>query len=53
MTDSATRDLAVKGCPYTPKERYIFFEFELEECMTNTYEDGAPNTRNWKEKSLV
>jgi len=51
VTDSATRDLAVRGCPYTPKERYICFEFELEECMTNTYVDGVPKTRKWKGNS--
>ena len=51
VTDSATRDFAVKGCPYTPNDRYICFEFKLEECMTNTYVDGVPNTRRWKEGS--
>ena len=51
VTDSATRDFAVKGCPYTPNDRYICFEFKLEECMTNTYADGVPNTRRWKEGS--
>lgn len=50
VTSATTRDLAVKGCPYSPKERYICFEFELEECMINTYVDGLPNTRHWKEK---
>jgi uncharacterized pyridoxamine 5'-phosphate oxidase family protein len=51
VTDLATRELAVKGCPYTPNDRYICFEFKLEECMTNTYADGVPNTRRWKEGS--
>ena len=51
VTDSTTRELAVKGCPYTPKDRYICFEFKIEECMTNTYVDGVPNTKRWKEKS--
>ena len=50
VTDQTTRDLAVRGCPYNPKERYICFEFKLEECMTNTYEDDAPNTKHWKKK---
>jgi Pyridoxamine 5'-phosphate oxidase len=53
VADPATRDLAVKGCPYSPKDRYICFEFKLEECMTNTYVDGVPNTRHWMEKSRV
>jgi len=50
VTDPATRELAVKGCPYTPKGRYICFEFKLEECITNTYLDGVPQTGGWREK---
>jgi hypothetical protein len=50
VADSATRGLAVEGCPYSPKDRYICFEFKLEECMTNTYVGGGPNTRHWKEE---
>jgi hypothetical protein len=49
VTDSASRKLAVKGCPYTPNDRYICFEFKLEECMANTYVDGVPHIRHWKE----
>ena len=50
MTDPAIRDWAVRECPYTPKDRYIYFEFKPNECMTNTYVDGVPNTRHWKEE---
>ncbi|HXZ89864.1 MAG TPA: pyridoxamine 5'-phosphate oxidase family protein [Candidatus Dormibacteraeota bacterium] len=50
VTDPATRELAIKGCPYSPKGRYICFEFKLEECITNTYVDGVPQTGRWKEK---
>jgi hypothetical protein len=50
VTDPTTRGLAVKGCPYSPMDRYICFEFKVEECMTNTYVDGVPNIRHWKEK---
>ena len=50
VTDPATRKLAVKGCPYTPKGRYICFEFKLEGCITNTYVDGVPQIGRWKEK---
>lgn len=49
VTDSATRELAGKGCPFTPKDRYVCYEFKLEECMTNTYVAGVPNTMHWKE----
>jgi hypothetical protein len=50
VTDPALRGLAVKGCPYTPKDRYVCFEFKLEECLTNTYSGGLPSTKRWKEK---
>ena len=51
VTDPSTRSLAVKGCPYTPQARYICFEFKIEECITNTYVDGAPNAKHWREGS--
>jgi hypothetical protein len=51
VTDLATRSSAVKGCPYSPKGRYICFEFKIEECMINTYVDGVPNTKQWQERS--
>ena len=47
VSEPIMRDLAVKGCPYSPKERYICFEFKLEECMTNAHANGVPNTRRW------
>ena len=50
LVDRAERDLAVKGCPYSPQDRYVCYEFKLEECMTNTYVDGAPNTKHWRER---
>jgi hypothetical protein len=53
VTDAATRGLAVKGCPYTPKDRCICFEFKLEECITNTYVDGIPNANHWKEVTSI
>jgi hypothetical protein len=43
VTEPVMRDLAVKGCPYSPKDRYICFEFKLEECITNAYAEGVPN----------
>ena len=51
VTDQGARDLAVKGCPYRPKERYVCYEFKLEECMTNTYANGVPNTKHWRGRS--
>ena len=52
VTDPDTRQLAVEGCPYRPKGRYICFEFKLEECLTNTYKDDVPNPRRWRDKTL-
>ena len=48
VSDPVLREVAVQGCPYEPKERYVCFEFMLEECMTNVYEAGRPNIRRWK-----
>jgi hypothetical protein len=47
----ATRSLAVSGCPYKPAERYILFEFQIEECFVNRYVGGKPNYARWKEPS--
>ena len=53
VTDQVTRDLAVKGCPYRPQDRYVCYEFKLEECMTNAYVNGAPNPTHWRERSAA
>lgn len=47
--DLSLRELAVKGCPYTPAERYILFEFFIEECFMNHYVNGEPQFARWKE----
>jgi len=51
VTDPTTRNLAAKGCPYTPKDRYACYEFKLEECLINTYVDGVPKIRRWWDKA--
>ena len=51
VEDRALRDAAVKGCPYTPAERYILFEFFVEECFTARYDDGEPQYARWKEST--
>jgi Pyridoxamine 5'-phosphate oxidase len=53
VTDPGIRSLAVAGCPYTPAERYICFEFFVEECMTNHYVDGKPQFAHWPESIAV
>lgn len=49
VSDSSMRKVAVKGCPYTPAERYLLFEFYVEECFANHYVGGAPQFSRWKE----
>jgi hypothetical protein len=51
LTDSATRDAAIRASPYKPKDRYILFEFKVNSCLTNYYTDGTPNVKRWKEDS--
>jgi len=51
VEDADGRAMAVAGCPYTPAERYICFEFQVEECLTTHYIDGKPQYHRWKESS--
>ena len=51
VEDSKVRALAVKGCPYTVQDRYVCFEFSVEECLTNHYVDGKPQLARWKNPS--
>lgn len=51
VTDPETLGAALRGCPYTPKERYICFEFLIQECFTNHYVDGVPHYSRWKASS--
>ena len=51
LNDPQMRALAVKGCPYTPAERYVCFEFLIEECFTQHYANGNSNPQRWKEPS--
>ncbi len=51
LTDLACRDMAVQSCPYEPKDRYILFEFKIENCLTNNYANGVSNVSRWKENS--
>ncbi|MCL4519103.1 MAG: pyridoxamine 5'-phosphate oxidase family protein [Thaumarchaeota archaeon] len=49
VTDQPLRIVAVQGCPYQPRERYLCFEFMLERCLTNEYVDRNPTVRHWNE----
>ncbi len=49
LTDDASREAAVRSCPYKPNDRYILFEFKIDRCLTNYYADGLPHASSWKE----
>jgi hypothetical protein len=48
VEDSNTRELAAQGCPFKPADRYVLFEFSIEECLTNHYVGGKPQFSRWK-----
>ncbi len=49
VEDPETRVVAAKGCPYTPADRYVLFEFLVEECFVNHYVGGSPSYSRWSE----
>ena len=48
ITDPKLRALAVRLCSYTPKDRYVLFEFDVESVASTIYPDGKPVYRSWK-----
>ena len=48
LTDPESREDAVAACPYEPRDRYILFEFKINSCLVNRYENGNPNAKRWK-----
>ena len=42
------RALAVRLATYTPAERYVLFEFDIETARSTTYPDDGPVRRQWK-----
>jgi hypothetical protein len=48
VDDPALRLLAVKHSSYTPADRYVLFEFDIESAASTTYSDGKPIRRTWK-----
>jgi Pyridoxamine 5'-phosphate oxidase len=49
VADPAVRKIATSGCPYSPQDRYLCFEFLVESCLTTHYVDGSPQSARWKE----
>lgn len=48
IDDAELRAMAVRYCSYTPRERYVLFEFEIETAASTTYPDGKPVHQSWK-----
>jgi hypothetical protein len=48
VEDPELRALAVKWCTYSPAERYILFEFEIETAASTIYPDDQPKRQSWK-----
>jgi hypothetical protein len=51
VRDPSVRSLAEAGCPYNPAERYVCFEFLIEECLTVRYAAGKAQVARWKDSS--
>jgi len=48
IEDAGLRAVAVQASRYTPKERYILFELQMDSALATTYEDDKPVRLNWK-----
>jgi hypothetical protein len=46
--DPATRRLAVEVATYTPADRYVLYELDVERAASTIYTDGQPVRRRWK-----
>lgn len=44
----ALRTAAVEAASYSPADRYILFEFGVEEAVATVYEGGLPVRRRWQ-----
>ena len=48
VNDPELRTLAVRLASYTPAERYILFEFDIESATSTTYPNDRPVRQSWK-----
>lgn len=51
VKDQTAREQAfevARSIGYNPEERYILFEFSIEEAMMTVYEEGEPKRKRWK-----
>ena len=47
VEDDATRAIAVQAASYSPAERYILFELDVEGAASTVYEQGRPVRQRW------
>lgn len=50
VNDPELRALAVSLASYTPADRYILFEFDVESAASTVYPDDRPLRRSWKQE---
>jgi Pyridoxamine 5'-phosphate oxidase len=48
IDDPELRTLAVQLASYTPAERYILFDFDIESAASTTYPNDRPVRQSWK-----
>ncbi len=48
VEDSALRAMAAKFSSYSPADRYVLFEFDIETAASTTYEDQGPVRHFWR-----
>ena len=46
-TDPSTRRVAAAAAPYSPADRYILFELDVEEASSTVYEGKTPVRQRW------
>jgi hypothetical protein len=48
IDDAATRRLAAELATYTPADRYLLYELDVESASCTIYTDGQPVRQHWK-----
>ncbi len=48
VEDPATRTLAAELASYTPDDRYVLFELDVDSAASTVYIDGQPVRQRWK-----
>lgn len=50
VNDPELRALAVSLASYTPADRYVLFEFDVESAASTVYPGDQPLRRSWKQE---